>query len=148
VGAALARGGTDVHLIARRDNLAAMRANGVRVLSPRGDFEAHRPAPDDPSEIGPVDFVFLGLKANSYANCGELLHPLIGDETAVIAAKNGITCCYCHALDGPYAGRQIETVDPGGAVTKTIPPERAIGCVVYAGTELEAPRVGRHLAGV
>jgi len=70
VGAALARGGTDVHLIARRDNLAAMRANGVRVLSDRGDFEAHPPATDDPSEIGPVDFVFLGLKANSYANCG------------------------------------------------------------------------------
>jgi len=67
VGAALARGGTDVHLIARRDNLEAIRANGVKVLSDRGDFEAHPPATDDPSEIGPVDFVFLGLKANSYA---------------------------------------------------------------------------------
>ena len=147
VGAALSRGGTDVHLIARRDNLAAMRANGVRVLSDRGDFEAHPPATDDPSEIGPVDFVFLGLKANSYATCGELLEPLLGDDTAVIAAQNGIPWWYFHGVDGPYAGRQIETVDPGGAVTKTIPPERAIGCVVYAGTELEAPGVVRHLEG-
>ena len=147
VGAALTRGGTDVHLIARRDNLAAMRANGVKVLSDRGDFEAHPPATDDPSEIGPVDFVFLGLKANSYANCGELLHPLLGDDTAVIAAQNGIPWWYFHGLDGPYAGRQIETVDPGGAVTKTIPPERAIGCVVYAGTELEKPGVVRHYEG-
>ena len=147
VGAALARGGTDVHLIARRDNLEAIRANGVKVLSDRGDVEAHPPATDDPSEIGPVDFVFLGLKANSYATCGELLDPLLGDDTAVIAAQNGIPWWYFHGVDGPYAGRQIETVDPGGAVTKTIPPERAIGCVVYAGTELEAPGVVRHLEG-
>ena len=147
VGAALARGGTDVHLIARGDNLDAMRRNGVKVLSDRGDFEAHPPATDDPSEVGPVDFVFLGLKANSYATCGELLDPLVDDDTAVIAAQNGIPWWYFHGIDGPYAGRQIETVDPGGCVTRTIPPERAIGCVVYAGTELEAPGVVRHLEG-
>ena len=119
VGAALARGGTDVHLIARRDNLEAIRANGVKVLSDRGDFEAHPPATDDPYEIGPVDFVFLGLKANSYATCGQLLEPLLGDDTAVIAAQNGIPWWYFHGVDGPYAGRRIETVDPRGAVTKT-----------------------------
>jgi 2-dehydropantoate 2-reductase len=147
VGAALARGGTDVHLIARGENLEAMRRNGVKVLSDRGDFEAHPPATDDPSEVGPVDFVFLGLKANSYATCGNLLEPLLGDDTAVIAAQNGIPWWYFHGVDGPYAGRRIETVDPGGCVTKTIPPERAIGCVVYAGTELEAPGVVRHLEG-
>jgi 2-dehydropantoate 2-reductase len=147
VGAALARGGTDVHLVARGRNLEAMRENGVKVLSDRGDFEARPPATDDPSEIGPVDYVFLGLKANSYATCGGLLEPLLHDDTAVIAAQNGIPWWYFHGVDGPYAGRQIETVDPGGCVTKTIPPERAIGCVVYAGTELEAPGVVRHLEG-
>jgi 2-dehydropantoate 2-reductase len=147
VGAALARGGTEVHLIARGDNLEAMRRNGVKVLSDRGDFEAHPPATDDPSEVGPVDFVFLGLKANSYATCGNLLDPLLDEHTAVIAAQNGIPWWYFHGVDGPYAARRIETVDPGGAVTEVIPPERAIGCVVYAGTELEAPGVVRHLEG-
>jgi 2-dehydropantoate 2-reductase len=147
VGAALARGGTDVSLIARGENLEAMRRNGVKVLSERGDFEAHPPATDDPTEVGPVDFVFLGLKANSYATSGNLLNPLMHEDTAVIAAQNGIPWWYFHGVDGPYAGRQIETVDPGGAVTAVIPPERAIGCVVYAGTELEAPGVVRHLEG-
>src|SRR3954449_7358090 len=147
VGAALARGGTDVHLIARGDNLDAMRRNGVKVLSDRGDFEARPPATDDPSEVGPVDFVFLGLKANSYATCGNLLDPLLDDNTAVIAAQNGIPWWYFHGVDGPYASRQIETVDPGGAVTRVISPSRAIGCVVYAGTELDAPGVVRHLEG-
>src|SRR4051794_28101661 len=106
VGAALARGGTDVHLIARGQNLEAMRRNGVKVLSDRGDFAAHPPATDAPSEVGPVDFVFLGLKANSYAPCGTLLEPLLGDDTAVIAAQNGIPWWYFHGVDGPYAGRR------------------------------------------
>ena len=147
VGAALARGGTDVHLIARGANLEAMRRNGVRVLSPRGDFEAKPPATDDSTEVGPVDFVFLGLKANSYASAGPLLEPLMREDTAVVAGQNGIPWWYFHGLEGEYAGRRIEAVDPGGAVSRVISPERAIGCVVYSGTELAEPGVVRHLEG-
>jgi 2-dehydropantoate 2-reductase len=147
VGAALARGGADVHLLARGAHLEVMRRKGIRVLSARGDFDAEAPATDDPREIGPVDVVFLGLKANAYASAGPLLEPLLHDETAVVAAQNGIPWWYFHGLDGPFAGRRIEAVDPDGAVTLVIPPERAIGCVVYAGTELEAPGVVRHLEG-
>jgi 2-dehydropantoate 2-reductase len=147
VGASLARGGADVHLVARGEHLEAMRRNGVQVLSPRGDFTAHPPATDDPSEIGPVDIVFLGLKANSYATAGPLLEPLMHEETAVVAAQNGIPWWYFHGLEGPYAGRRIESVDPDGAVSEVIPPQRAIGCVVYPGTELTGPGVVKHLEG-
>lgn len=147
VGAALARGGADVHVIARRENLAAIQSYGIRVKSPRGDFEAHPPATDDPAEVGPVDFVFLGLKANCYADAGPLLEPLLHDDTAVIAAQNGIPWWYFHGVDGPFAARRIQSVDPDGAVSDVIPPRRAIGCVVFAGTELEAPGVVRHLEG-
>lgn len=147
VGAALARGGADVHLIARGDNLEALRRNGVRVRSDRGDFDAHPPATDDPNEIGPVDFVFLGLKANSYGSCGPLLEPLLHEETAVVAGQNGIPWWYFHKLEGPYEGRRIETVDPDGEVSRVIPPERAIGCVAFAGTELAEPGVVEHLEG-
>jgi 2-dehydropantoate 2-reductase len=147
VGAALARGGTEVHLVARGAHLEALRSNGVRVLSGRGDFDARPPATDDPKEIGPVDFVFLGLKANSYASAGPLLEPLLDHDTAVVAAQNGIPWWYFHGLDGAYAGHRIEAVDPGGAVSRVIAPERAIGCVVYAGTELAEPGVVRHLEG-
>lgn len=147
VGAALHRAGADVHLIARGAHLAAIRREGVRVLSPRGDFTAHPPATDDPAEVGPVDHVFLGLKANAYADCGPMLRPLLRDDTAVIAAQNGIPWWYFHGLPGPYEGRRIEAVDPDGAVTAVLPPERAIGCVVYAATEIAAPGVIRHMEG-
>jgi 2-dehydropantoate 2-reductase len=147
VGASLARGGIDVHLIARGDNLEAMRRHGVRVRSPRGDFEAHPPASDDSHEVGSVDFVFLGLKAHSYATCGPLLEPLLHEETAVVAGQNGIPWWYFHRLEGPYEGRRIEAVDPGGAVSRAIPPERAIGCVAWPGTALAEPGVVQHLEG-
>jgi len=147
VGAALARGGADVHLVARGANLDAMQRHGVRVLSPRGDFTAHPPATDDPGEIGPADVVVLGLKAQDYATAGPLLEPLLGEDTAVVAAQNGIPWWYFHALPGPWEGRRIEAVDPGGAVSATIPPVRAIGCVVYSSTELEEPGVVRHVEG-
>jgi 2-dehydropantoate 2-reductase len=147
VGAALARGGTDVYLIARGENLDALRSRGVRVRSDRGDFEAHPPATDDSREIGPVDFVFLGLKAHQYATSGPLLEPLLHDETAVVAGQNGIPWWYFHRLEGPYEGRRIEAVDPEGAVSRVIPPERAIGCVAWPGTELAEPGVVQHKEG-
>ncbi|MGW0735654.1 2-dehydropantoate 2-reductase [Streptomyces sp. NPDC002851] len=147
VGAALHRAGADVHLIARGPHLAAMRQHGVRVLSPRGDFTARPHATDDPAEVGPVDHVFLGLKATSYAACGPLVRPLLQAHTTVIAAQNGIPWWYFHRHGGPHDGHRVESVDPGGAVSAVLAPERAVGCVVYAATELEGPGVVRHLEG-
>ena len=147
VGAALHRGGTEVHLLARGAHLAAMRERGVTVLSPRGDFRAHPHATDDPAEIGPVDIVFLGLKAYSYADAGPLLAPLLRQGTGVVAAQNGIPWWYFHGMPGPYEGRRVEAVDPGGAVSAVIPPRAAIGCVVYCSAEIDSPGVIRHVEG-
>ncbi|RRO20601.1 2-dehydropantoate 2-reductase [Saccharopolyspora rhizosphaerae] len=147
MGACLHRAGADVSLIARGDNLAALRAHGVRVLSPRGDFQVRPYATDDPAEIGAVDHVILGLKAYSYATCGPLVQPLLKEETSIVAAQNGIPWWYFHGLRGPHEDHRIEAVDPGGAVSRVLPPHRAIGCVVYAATELDAPGVVRHREG-
>jgi 2-dehydropantoate 2-reductase len=136
-----------VWLVARGAHLRALREEGVRVLSPRGDFVAHPPATDDPHEIGPVDYVFLGLKAHSYASSGALIQPLLGEHTAVIAGQNGIPWWYFHQLPGPYEGRRIESVDPEGATSAVLSMDRAIGCVVYPAAVIEAPGVIRHLEG-
>jgi 2-dehydropantoate 2-reductase len=147
VGAALHRGGADVHLLARGPQLQALRTDGVTVHSPRGDFHAKPPATDDPADIGPVDVVFLGLKAYSYEEAGPLLAPLMRAGTGVVAAQNGIPWWYFHGAGGPFEGRRIEAVDPGGRVSAVIPPEHAIGCVVYSSTEIESPGVIRHVEG-
>ena len=147
VGAALSRGGADVHLIARGEHLAAMARNGVTVRSPRGDFHARPHATADPAEVGPADIVFLGLKAYSYAGAGDLIQPLLRPDTGVVAAQNGIPWWYFHGLPGPYEGRRVESVDPDGAVSAVIPPSQAIGCVVYSSTEIASPGVIRHVEG-
>ena len=147
VGASLDRGGADVHLIARGEHLDALKTRGVQVFSPRGDFSVHPPATDDPADIGPVDFVFLGLKAQDYAAAGDLIRPLLKDETAVIAAQNGIPWWYFHRHGGPHDGRRVESVDPGGRVSAVIDPRRAIGCVVYSSTEVTKPGVISHVEG-
>ena len=147
VGAALCRGGADVHLVARGAQLDALRHSGVQVISERGDFSAKPPATDDPNDIGPVDAVFLGLKAYSYPDSSALLAPLLGPDTAVIAAQNGVPWWYFHGLRGPFEDRRIEAVDPGGTTSAVIPLGHAVGCVVYASTELDRPGVVRHVEG-
>jgi 2-dehydropantoate 2-reductase len=117
------------------------------VLSPRGDFTARVHATGRPADVGPVDHVFLGLKANSYAACGPLTEPLLRDGTTIIAARNGIPWWYFHRHGGPYDGQRIESVDPGGAVSAVLAPERAVGCVVHAAAEPAGPGVVRHLEG-
>jgi 2-dehydropantoate 2-reductase len=147
VGGLLARSGTDVHLIARGEHLAAIRRDGLRILGLDTDIVLPVPATDDPGEVGEVDVVLLGLKAYSYASCGPLLEPMLGPATTVVAMQNGIPWWYFHGETGPYAQRRIEAVDPGGAVSAVLDPRRAIGCVVYSSTELQAPGVVRHIEG-
>jgi 2-dehydropantoate 2-reductase len=147
VGASLHRAGAEVHLIARGTHLDALRRQGVQVYSPRGDFHARPHATDNPADIGPVDHIFLGLKANQYAAAGPMVSPLLGMDTTIIAAQNGIPWWYFHRLPNEYEGYRIDSVDPEGAVSAALPVHRAIGCVVYAATEITAPGVIQHLEG-
>jgi 2-dehydropantoate 2-reductase len=148
VGGLLALSGTDTTLIARGEHLAATRRAGLRILGDGLDVIANVPATDDPADVGLVDVVLLGLKAYSYASCGPLLAPLLGPQTIVVAAQNGIPWWYFHRQGGPFDGRRLESVDPQGAVSAAIPPERAIGCVPYPAAEIIEPGVIRHLEGM
>jgi 2-dehydropantoate 2-reductase len=90
-GAALAKAGADVTFIARGAQLAAMKSDGLKVLSQRGD--AHlvpTQATDDPAKIGPVDIVLFCVKLWDVESAGERIKPLVGPGTAVIPLQNGI----------------------------------------------------------
>ena len=104
-------------------------------------------ATDDPAALGPQDYVIVALKAHSVPGIVDRLQPLLGPETAVVTAQNGVPWWYFHRLDGPFEGRRIEAVDPGGRIWQGIGPERAIGCVVYPAAELSAPGTVHHLSG-
>jgi 2-dehydropantoate 2-reductase len=147
VGAALARGGADVTLIARGEHLRAMQERGVRVLSPRGDFEAHPPATDDLNAVADADVVFVGLKAHSLPELAPALGRALKPDAALVAAQNGLPWWYFQGQPGPFRDEVLESVDPGGTIARSIPLEAVIGCVIYCSTEIVEPGVIRHIEG-
>ena len=147
LGARLSLSGHDVSLIARGPHLRAMQSRGVRVRSPEGDFEAQPTATGDYDQVGEVDFVFLTLKAHSLPEVAPRLGPLLGPETAVVSAQNGIPWWYFQRQGGPWDGRRIERLDPNGAVSAAIASERVIGCIVYPSASIAEPGVIDHLEG-
>jgi len=147
LGVELSRAGHDVSLIARGPHLAAIQKHGLMLQIEGETRVAKLRATDDPMQAGPQDAVFLTLKSHSVPAVVDTLAPLLSPHTSVVTAQNGVPWWYFHRHGGPYDGRRIEAVDPGGATTAAIAPERAIGCVVYCSTELEAPGVIRHGEG-
>ena len=147
LGAKLALAGEDVVLIARGPHLRAMQESGVRIRSPEGDFEAHPTATDDPTEVGEVDFLVLTVKAHGLTAIAPRLAPMIGPQTAIIPAQNGIPWWYFQRHGGPWEGTRLESVDPGGVIANHIPPEQLIGCVVYPAAIVAEPGVIEHTEG-
>ncbi|MDW3680560.1 2-dehydropantoate 2-reductase [Cupriavidus sp. CV2] len=147
LGVQLALAGAEVSLVARGPHLAAMRANGLRLLSEGEARVAKVNCTDDPATLGPQDYVFITLKAHSVPGVVDLMQPLLGPTTAVVTGVNGIPYWYFHQHGGPLAGSTLESVDPGGRQWRGLGPERAIGCVLYPAAEIVEPGVIRHVYG-
>ena len=147
VGAALARAGSDVTLVARGPHLRAMQERGVSVISARGDFHAHPAATDDCSEIGPVDCLIIALKAHQIAAMLPAMAACMGPNTQVIAMQNGVPWWYFQEHGGQLEGTVLQTVDPGGLLAKAFDSKRVIGCAVYCSTEILEPGVIKHIEG-
>ena len=147
LGVELARAGAEVSLVARGAHLEAIRRNGLKLLIDGEERVAHAPATDDPTELGPQDYVIIGLKAHSIPGAVEKIAPLLGNDTAVVTASNGIPYWYFHDHGGPFRNTVLQTVDPDGKQWQVLKPERAIGCIVYPATEVVEPGVVKHVYG-
>jgi len=141
------RGGVDVSLIARGAHLAAMKANGLTLLMGGEVLNERMPATSDPHELGPQDYVIIGLKAHQAWESAEHMRPLFGPNTAVVTAQNGVPWWYFYGLGDDLAGLRLESVDPGNRQWNAIGPERVIGCTVYPATEIAEPGVIKHIYG-
>jgi 2-dehydropantoate 2-reductase len=124
-----------------------MKANGL-TLKQDGGTQVVRPrVTDDPRELGPQDYIILTLKAYALAGVIDQMMPLIGKDTAILFAQNGIPWWYFHGAGAPLEGTRLESVDPGGVIWNRIGPERALGSVVWQAAEIEAPGVIAHHYG-
>jgi 2-dehydropantoate 2-reductase len=120
-GAKLARAGHDVTFIARGAHRDAIRARGLSVRSPHGDFLVRAPAEDDPRKVGVVDLVLFAVKTYDDDTALPLLRPLTGAQTTVLPLQNG--------------------VEAAEHVAAIVGAERTLGATTYIGTALEAPGV-------
>jgi 2-dehydropantoate 2-reductase len=147
LGLQFARAGADVSLVARGPHLAAMRANGLKLRIGNEEHVARPRCTNNPAELGPQDFVIVCLKAHSITGAIEAMQPLLGPQTRIVTAVNGIPYWYFYKHGGRYEGSTLESIDPGGRQWRELTPQRAIGCIVYPATEIEAPGVIRHVYG-
>ena len=143
----LKQGGADVSLVARGAHLAAIRKNGLRLLIGDQERVAEMPASSDPNDLGPQDYVIVALKAHQAWESAEQMKPLLGPNTVVVTAQNGLPWWYFHGLDDRFSSLRLQSVDPGNRQWNAIGPQRVIGATVYPATEITEPGVIKHIYG-
>jgi len=147
VGVQLKRAGVDVSLIARGAHLEAMRKNGLKLLIDDEERVEHIPCTDNPADLGPQDYVIVALKGHQVPGVVDAMQPLLGNDTAVVTAVNGVPYWYYYKHGDQLEGKTLESIDPGAKQWNGLRPERAIGCIVYPATEVVEPGVIKHVYG-
>jgi 2-dehydropantoate 2-reductase len=149
VGAKLALAGATVTVLARGATLEAVRARGITLHMNDGStlVAGNLTATSDYAGVGAQDVVILAVKAHQLEAVARQVPELFGHDTVVVTMQNGIPYWYFHRHGGALAGSIVRSVDPDGLISRLIPAERVLGCVVYPATELVAPGVVKHIEG-
>jgi 2-dehydropantoate 2-reductase len=137
----------EVCALARGSTLKALEEKGLRVDSEDATTQVRVPASDDPAVLGVQDLVVLAVKAPALPAVAPKIAALLGPDTAVLMAMNGVPWWFFDRPGAPEAGLRLEAVDPGGIVRASIPTRHVVGCVVHAGASVVEPGHVRHGKG-
>jgi 2-dehydropantoate 2-reductase len=147
VAAWLARAGHGISVVARGANLTAIRRDGLKVIS-AGKEEIFRVAAEsDASRLGPQDYVFVSVKGQSLPEVAAGIGPLLGPGTGIVTAMNGVPWWFFDRLAFGAGKLRLESLDPGGRLSRAMPTERIVGCVVHLAASTPAPGVISHNMG-
>jgi 2-dehydropantoate 2-reductase len=139
IGARLAQAGCTLSAVARGATLQALQQHGLRLEHAGQTITVPVQASDDAAALGPQDLVVVAVKAPAMASVAEAIGPLLGPQTVVLTAMNGVPWWFFQGFGGAYAGRQLDSVDPGGRIAQAIAPEHVLGCIVHASCALRGP---------
>src|SRR6185503_20141818 len=106
----LARCGHEVSLVARGAQLDAIRRDGLRVRSKDKTESFRIKAEAEPAKLGAQDYVLVTVKAQSLTDVADTIAPLLGSDTAVVTAMNGVPWWFFHGLEGKDS--RLESLDP------------------------------------
>ena len=144
IGAQLAHAGYAVNVVARGSTLDALRSNGLRLQSDDVFLAEKVHATDDPAELGVQDLVIVAVKATAMVQVAQRIAPLIGPETVVMTAMNGVSWWFFEGFGGEHAGTRLASIDPDGSIAAAIPSRNVVGCVVHGSFSLNEPGFVRH----
>lgn len=138
----IAASGQDCALVARGETVRRLTESGLSVTE-RGKIYEGRPNVVDISEtdsLEPQDILFIATKAHHIESALPALTPLIGPETLIVPAINGIPWWYPEGLDRQeIAGKRMMSIDPNGSLAEALPADQIIGCVVYVAAVVREP---------
>ena len=121
LGVHLARAGCEVSVVARGATLAALQQNGLRLHQGEQMLTAPVHAVEDPAELGEQDLIIVAVKAPALPAVAARIAPLLGPQTVVLTAMNGVPWWFLDGFGGKLAGTALTSVDPGGAIARAIP---------------------------
>ncbi len=147
IGVHLARAGAQLSVLARGDTLAALQKNGLQLHQAGTLHTVPVTASNDAAQLGVQDLVVIAVKAPALATVAAQVGPLIGPNTVVLTAMNGVPWWFLQGFGGPVQGQALATTDPEGAIARAIPAPHIVGCVVHASCSVDAPGVVRHHFG-
>ena len=147
IGARLGASSCERSAVARGATLAALNARGMRLQLKDELVTAKVRAVEDPAALGAQDLVVVAVKAPALAAIARAIGPLIGPDTMVLTAMNGVPWWFFHGFGGKYTGTQLKSVDPDGSIASAIPSRNVIGCVVHAAASVAEPGLVRHAFG-
>ena len=147
IAALLTRCGATVSMVARGRTLAALKRDGLRLMIDGKMLQAPVQVSEDPSRLGVQDYVIIAAKAPALPDIARRIGPLLGPETAVVTAMNGVPWWFFLKAKCGFAGRQLKAIDPDGTMARAIPTSGVIGCVVYVAASADEPGVIRHQSG-
>ena len=148
LGVALARAGCELSAVARGQTLAALQHNGLTLVHGQERETVAVNAQQDPAALGMQDVVVIAVKAPSMPDVARAVAPLLGPQTLVLTAMNGVPWWFlAGGVDAGLRGLQLRAVDPQGEIARAIPTGQVLGSVVHASCSLDAPGVVRRHFG-
>ena len=145
LGYHLAKAGYDVSAVARGRTLAAVRERGLRFESRERSGTVPLRVSEDTRSLGRQDLVVIAVKAYSMPEVARGIGPLLGPDTVVLPAMNGVPWWFCQGIGGPLDGAVLQSVDPGSRIASAIPAGSVVGCVVHIAAS--CPEPGRVAGG-
>ena len=145
----LEKAGHEVSLVARGANLAAFRSHGLRIrTNATGEILTTRPrAESDPALLGVQDYVIVSVKGQSLPEVAQAIAPLIGPDTSIVTAMNGVPWWFFDRLAHGKGKLRLESLDPGGKLAEAIPTDRLVGCVIHCAASMPEPGLINHNMG-